>query len=67
MPYALVLIAVIALSGAYIFVTDTPYWSKALVLAVLLLSFFWRYGVFVRLALGIFLALYFTYVKARNS
>ena len=67
MPYAfIVLIAVIALSGVYIFITDTPYWSKALVLAVLLISFVWRYGLFLRVALGIFLSLYFTYLKSRN-
>jgi hypothetical protein len=66
MPYAVILlVASIALAGVYIFVTEASYWSKALVLAILLVSFAWRYGVFLRVALGVFLALYFTYQKAR--
>ena len=66
MPYGLiVLVAAIALTGVYVFVTEASYWSKALVTALLLVSFAWRYGLFLRVALGVFLALYFTYLKAR--
>ena len=66
MPYALiVLVASVALTGVYIFVTEASYWSKVLVAALLLVSFAWRYGLFLRVALGVFLALYFTYLKAR--
>ena len=66
MPYGLiVLVASIALTGVYILVTDASYWSKALVLVLLLVSFGWRYGFFLRVALGVFLCLYFTYLKAR--
>jgi len=36
-----------------------------LVTAVLLVSFAWRYGFYLQLGLGVFLAFYFTYVKAR--
>jgi hypothetical protein len=65
MPYGLiVLVASIALTGAYVFATEASYWSKALVIALLLVSFAWRYGFFLRAALGVFLALYFTYQKA---
>ena len=40
MPYALiVLVASIALTVVYVFVTDASYWSKALVTALLLGSF----------------------------
>jgi hypothetical protein len=66
MPYALiVLVASIALTVVYVFVTDASYWSKALVTALLLVSFTWRYGFYLRAGLGVFLALYFTYLKAR--
>ena len=66
MPYALIVLAAsIALTGGYDFVTEASYWSKALVTALLLVSFAWRYGLFLRVALGVFLALYFTYLKAR--
>jgi hypothetical protein len=66
MPYALmVLVASIALTSVYIFVTEASYWSKALVGALLLVSFAWRYGLFLRVGLGVFLSLYFTYLKAR--
>jgi hypothetical protein len=66
MPYALiVLVASIALTVVYVFVTDASYWSKALVTALMLVSFAWRYGFYLRVGLGVFLALYFTYLKAR--
>jgi len=66
MPYALiVLLASIALTIVYFFVTDASYWSKALVTALLLGSFAWRYGFYLRAGLGVLLALYFTYLKAR--
>lgn len=66
MPYGLiVLVASIALTFVYVLVTDAPAWSKALVTALLLASFGWRYGFYLRVALGVCLALYFTYLKAR--
>ena len=58
MPYALiVLVASIALTVVYVFVTEAPYWSKALVTALLLVSFAWRYGLFLRVALGVLMAI----------
>ena len=68
MPYGLiVLVASIALTVVYVFVTDASYWSKALVTALLLVSFAWRYGFFLRVALGVFLSLYCTYLKSRSE
>jgi len=66
MPYGLiVLVASVALVVVYVFVTDAAFWSKALVAGLLLLSFAWRYGTFLQAALGVFLSLYFTYLKSR--
>jgi hypothetical protein len=68
MPYGLIVtLASIALAGVYVFATDAAVWSKALVAALLLLSFAWRYGLFLRVGLGIFLALYLTYLKSRSD
>jgi hypothetical protein len=47
--------------------TEAAYWSKALVLGLLLASFAWRYGFLLRAGLGAFLALYFTSIKARSE
>ena len=67
MPYGLiVLVAAIAFTGVYVFVTEASYWSKALVVVLLLASFVWRYGMFLQVTLGIFLSLYFTYLKSRS-
>jgi hypothetical protein len=66
MPYALIVtVAAIALSGVYVCLTEASNWSKALVTVVLLASFAWRHGFWLQLGLGVFLAFYFTYVKAR--
>jgi len=68
MAYGLiVLVASIALTAVYVFVTHAPCWSKALVVALLLVSFAWRYGLFLRVALGIFLSFYFVYLKSRSG
>jgi hypothetical protein len=68
MPYGLiVLVASIALVIVYVLVTEAPLWSKALVAGLLLLSFAWRYGFFLRVALGISLVLYFTHLKALSE
>lgn len=68
MPYGLiVMVASIALTGVYVFATDAAYWSKALVVALLLVSFAWRYGLFLRVALSVFLSLYFVYLKSRSG
>lgn len=67
MPYgSIVLIASIALTGVYVFVTEASHWSKAVVTGLLLVSLVWRYGMFLQVALGIFLSLYFTYQKSRS-
>ena len=66
MPYGLiVLVAAIALVGVYVFASEASTWSKCLVAGLLLFSFMWRYGMFLQVALGIFLSLYFAYLKAR--
>jgi hypothetical protein len=66
MPYGLIiLVASIALTVVFVFVTDTSYWLKALVTALLVVSFAWRYGFYLRAGLGVFIALFFTYLKAR--
>jgi hypothetical protein len=68
MPYGLiVLVAVIALVGVYVFVAEASFWSKALVAGLLLVSFAWRYGMFLQVALGVYLSLYFTFLKARSQ
>jgi len=68
MPYGLiVLFASIALAAVYVVVTDTPIWSKVLVAGLLLFSFAWRYGLFLRVALSVFISLYFTYLKSRSD
>jgi hypothetical protein len=67
MPYGLiVLVASVALTGAFVFVTKASYWWKAVVVGLLVASFFWRYGMFLQVALGVSLSLYFTYLKARS-
>ena len=57
----------IALALTYIFVSEASIWSKVLVAGLMVLSFVWQYGFFLRVAVGIFLALYFAYLKARSS
>ncbi len=65
MPYAFtVLVASVALTGVYVLATAAPIWSKCLVAGLLVVSFVWRYGFFLRAALGVFLCLYFTYLKS---
>jgi hypothetical protein len=66
MPYGFIpLIAAIALTGVYVFLAEASLWSKALVAGLLVVSLIWRYGLFVQVALSVFLLLYFTYLKAR--
>jgi hypothetical protein len=67
MPYGLiVMIASIGLVGAYVFVAEASIWSKALVAGLLLVSFVWRYGMFLQVALSIFLSFYYIYLKSRS-
>jgi hypothetical protein len=67
MPYGIiVLVASIALVGVYVVATEAPIWAKALVAGLLLASFVWSYGFFLRAALGVALSLYFTYLKSRS-
>ena len=66
MPYGLiVLVASVALTGVYVFATEASFWSKSLMAGLLLLSFMWRYGLFLRVAIGVFLSLYFMCLKSR--
>ena len=66
MPYALIVtVAAVALAGVYACVTEASFWSKGLVTVLLLVSFAWRYGFFLQVGLGVFLAFYFRYYKAR--
>ena len=67
MPYGLiVMVASIALAAVYVFASEESFWSKALVAGLLLVSFVWHYGLFLRVALSIVLSLYFTYLKSRS-
>ena len=66
MPYGLILLVVLfALTGKFVFVADVSRWLKAWFGGLLLVSFVWRYGVFLQLGLSLGLSLYFTYLKAR--
>jgi hypothetical protein len=66
MGYGLIpLIASIALAGVYVFVTEASLWSKALVAGLLGVSLVWRYGLFLQVGLGVFLVLYFIYLRSR--
>ena len=65
--YGLIALVVsIALAAVYVFASEESFWSKALVAGLLAVSFVWRFGLFLQMALGIFLSLYFTYVKSRS-
>jgi hypothetical protein len=67
MPYGLIALAAsIALTALYVFVTEASSWSKALVVGLLVVSLLWRYGLFLQVALGILLSLYFTDLKSRR-
>ena len=67
MPYGLiVLVAALALTGAYVFLADVSLWLKALFVGLLLVSLVWRYGFFLQIALSICLSLYFKYVQSRS-
>ena len=66
MPYGLIaLIGSIALTAVYVFVSEARLWSKILIAVLLGVSFVWRYGLFLQVALGLFLSLYFTYLRSR--
>ena len=66
MPYGIIVtVAAIALTGVYVFTAETSYGFRALVAGLLLASFTWRYGFYLRVALGVVLALYFTKQRAR--
>ena len=66
MPYGLIaLIGSIGLTAVYVFVSEARLWSKILISVLLGVSFVWRYGLFLQVALGLFLSLYFTYLKSR--
>ena len=68
MGYFLIIwFASIALAAVYVFASEASLWSKVAVVAVLLVSFAWRYGFVLQAFLAISLALYFTYLKARST
>ena len=47
------------------FVSEARLWSKILIAVLLGVSFMWRYGLFLQVAIGLFLSLYFTYLRSR--
>jgi len=68
MPYGLiVMVASVALTGMFILVSGASYRSKVLVVTLLVVSFAWRYGLFLQVALSIFLSLYFTLLRSRSE
>ncbi len=68
MGYGLIVeVAAIVLAAVYVFATEASIWLKVLVVSLLLASFEWRYGFFLRAGLAVALSLYFSYVKARNN
>ena len=68
MPYGLIVQAAsVALAAVFVFAAEASYWLKALVIGLLLFSFLWRYGLFLQVALGVSLSLYFTYLKCRSE
>lgn len=68
MPYGIiVLIAAIALTVVYVLLAPVSAWMKVLVVGLLLVSFYWQYGAYLRLALGIVISLYLTCLKARYN
>jgi hypothetical protein len=68
MPYGLIAtVASVALVCVYVFATEARFWSKAVVAGLLGVSFLWRYGTYLQVGLGVFLSLYFTYLKARSQ
>jgi hypothetical protein len=67
MPYGLIaLIASVALTAIYVLVTEAPVWSKALVAGLFGVSLVWRYGLFLQVALSIYLSLYLRYLKSQG-
>jgi len=65
MPYGLIaLVASVALTATYVFTADAPAWTKVLVVVLLVLSFIWRFGLFLQAGLSISILLYMRYVKA---
>jgi len=66
MPYGLIILVItLALAGKYVFAAEVSRWLKALIVGLLLLSLEWPHGVFLRLGLSLYIALYFIYMKAR--
>lgn len=54
------------LVGSFIGATRAPLWSKVLVGGLLLISFFWEFGLYLQVALGIFITLFLSYTKGRG-
>ena len=68
MPYGLILLVVsFVLTGRFVFMADVPLWSKALFLGLLLVSLVWSYGGYVQLGVSLCLAVYFRFLKVRDS
>ena len=66
MPYFLIpLICSVALTAAYVFVSDAPLWTKILAVLLLAVSFAWHYGLFLQVGLSIWLLFYYAYLRAR--
>ena len=65
MPYGLIpLIVSITLTGVYVLMTEASFWSKGLVAGVLGVSLVWRHGLYLQVALSVFLLLYMKYLKS---
>jgi hypothetical protein len=55
MPYGTIITALaIALAGVYVVATEASFWSKDLVMGLLLVSFEWRYAFCFEWGLGYF-------------
>ena len=60
------LVGSIALTAVYVLVTDAAYWLKALIAALLAVSLMWRFGLYLQVAISIFILYYLTYLRTRG-
>ncbi len=68
LPYGLIVLAAsVGLAIVYVCVSQASIWSKVVVAGLMVFSFVWRYGMWVQVAVGIFLSLYFIYLKSRSD
>jgi len=60
------LVGSIALTAVYVLVTDAAYWLKALAAVLLVVSLMWRFGLYLQVAISIFILYYLTYLRSRG-